>query len=188
MGTPFSAIYDRFFGKITDDMYLEWTKEDTEADVENILLDAIPLFEFPLFDLFDYGEVEVPAPKSSCCCDITDLDNPPESKTEMQYNCELTPEEINLLAVLMYNTWLQRQIASVENIRMKYSGSDFKMTSQANHLDKLMKLKQEAERQAHHLQRLYKRRRLCGDKSNGRYKSNWSSVMEKSVFGDNPVP
>ncbi len=188
MGTPFSVIYDRFFGKITDDMYLEWTKEDTEADVENILLDAIPLFEFPLFDLFNYGEVEVQAPKSENCCDITDLDNLPEPKTEMQYNCELTPEEINLLAVLMYNTWLQRQIASVENTRMKYSGSDFKMTSQANHLDKLMKLKQEAERQAHHLQRLYKRRRLCGDKSKGHYKSNWSSVMEKSVFGDNPVP
>ncbi|MCM1323981.1 MAG: hypothetical protein NC218_07455 [Acetobacter sp.] len=71
---------------------------------------------------------------------------------------------------------------------MKYSGSDFKMTSQANHLDKLMKLKQEAERQAHHLQRLYKRRRINGDKSKGQYKSNWSSVMEKSVFGDNPVP
>nr|DAP43379.1 MAG TPA: hypothetical protein [Caudoviricetes sp.] len=29
---------------------------------------------------------------------------------------------------------------------MKYSGSDFKMTSQANHLAKLMELKREAER------------------------------------------
>lgn len=188
MGTPFSAIYNRFFGKITDDMYMEWTREDTEADVENILLDAIPLFEFPLFDLYDYGEVEINLPQIDCCCEIGDLDNPVKPVTQMQYNCELTPEEINLLAVLMYNTWLQRQIASVENTRMKYSGSDFKMTSQANHLDKLMKLKQEAERQAHHLQRLYKRRRISGDKSKGRYKSNWSSVMEKSVFGDNPIP
>jgi hypothetical protein len=46
----------------------------------------------------------------------------------------------------MYNSWLQRQVASIEQTRMKYSGSDFKMTSQANHLEKLMKLKQEAER------------------------------------------
>lgn len=66
---------------------------------------------------------------------------------------------------------------------MKYSGSDFKMTSQANHLAKLIELKKETERQAHHMQRLYKRRKLIDDK--GSIKSNWSSVMETSVFGDN---
>lgn len=195
MGTPFEVIYNCFLGKVTDDMFFptnpdsNWTKEDLMKDLENILLDAIPLFEFPLFDLYDYGEVEIDTPiDDDCCCIIRDLDNPPEKQTQMQYNCELTPEEINILAVLMYNTWLQRQIASIENTRMKYSGTDFKLSSQSNHLDKLMKLKQEAERQAHHLQRLYKRRRMSGDKSKGKYKSNWSSVMEKSVFGDNPVP
>jgi hypothetical protein len=34
---------------------------------------------------------------------------------------------------------------------MKYSGSDYKMTSQANHLAKLMDLKKEAERQSLHM-------------------------------------
>ena len=29
MGTPFAEIYDRFLGKITDDMYLELTPRDT---------------------------------------------------------------------------------------------------------------------------------------------------------------
>ena len=36
--------------------------------------------------------------------------------------------------------WIQRQITSIENTRMKYSGSDFKFTSQANHLSKLLML------------------------------------------------
>jgi len=54
MATSFSVIYDRFFGKITDDMYMEWSKEDTEKDVQNILVDAIPGFEFPNFPLYDY--------------------------------------------------------------------------------------------------------------------------------------
>ena len=27
--TSFDVIYDRFLGKITDDMYQEWTKEET---------------------------------------------------------------------------------------------------------------------------------------------------------------
>lgn len=154
--TPFEDIYNRFFGKITDDMYMEWTEEDTKKDLLNILLDAIPGFEFPRFPLYDYdvnGET---------------------------FNCHLTSEEINILALLMYNTWLQRQVASVEQTRMKYSGSDFKMTSQANHLAKLMELKKEAERQAHHMQRLYKRRKMIDN--NGSIKSNWSILRETSTF------
>lgn len=154
--TTFEEIYDRFFGKITDDMYVEWTKEDTEKDLKNILIDAIPGFEFPRFPLYDYNEDS--------------------------YNCHLTSEEINILAILMYNTWLQRQVASIENTRQKFSGSDFKMTSQANHLDKLIKLKQEGERQDRHMQRLYKRRKIIDSK--GSIKSNWSTLAEISTFND----
>jgi len=155
--TSFNEIYDRFLGSITDDMYVEWTREDTEKDLRNILIAAIPNFEFPRFPLYDYGEDS--------------------------YNCHLTDEEINILALLMYNNWLQRQVASIENTRMKYSGSDFKMTSQANHLAKLINLKQEAERQAHHMQRLYKRRKTIDDK--GSIKSNWSTLIEKSALDEN---
>lgn len=134
--TSFQDIYDRFLGKITDDMYLEWTEEDTLNDMKNILIDAIPGFEFPRFPLYDF-----------------------DAESEV-FGSHLTSEEINILAILMYNTWLQRQVASIEQTRMKYSGSDFKMTSQANHLAKLIELKKEAERQDRHMQRLYKRRKL----------------------------
>jgi hypothetical protein len=50
----------------------------------------------------------------------------------------------------MMGGWLQRQVTSIENIRMKYSGPDFKMTSQANHLQKLLALQNECRRQSHH--------------------------------------
>lgn len=168
--TTFEEIYDRFFGKITDDMYLEWTKEDTQKDMYNILMDAIPGFEFPRFPLYDFTEVDVEDEETGIVTTVP------------AFSAHLTSEEINILAILMYNTWLQRQVASIENTRMKYSGSDFKMTSQANHLQKLMTLKQEAERQDHHMQRLYKRRKLIDN--NGSYKSNWSTLAEKSVFDD----
>lgn len=154
--TSFEEIYDKFLGKITDDMYMEWTKEDTQQDLKNILMDAIPGFEFPRFPLYDYDEYAE------------------------EYNVHLTPEEINILALLMYNAWLQRQVASIEHTRMKYSGSDFKMTSQANHLAKLLELKKEAERQAHHMQRLYKRRKMIDN--DGSIKSNWSTLMENSAL------
>lgn len=154
MATPFTTVYDRFFGKITDDMYMEWTKEDTLADIENMLMDAIPGFEFPRKQLTFNIE-------------------------EKCFDEDLTSEEINILALLIQNAWLQRQVTSVENIRMKYSGADFKMTSQANHLAKLLELKAQTERQAHHMQRLYKRRRTNDE---GYIESNWSVLAEKSAL------
>ena len=56
--------------------------------------------------------------------------------------------------------WIGQQLASVENTRMKYSGTDFKFTSQANHMQKLLVMKKDYEREGFHLQRLYKRRTI----------------------------
>lgn len=155
MATSFETIIDRFLGKITDDMYLELTPEDTIRDAKQFLADAIPYFEFPRFALYDYNaELE-------------------------EYNVDLTDEEINILALLMKTAWLERQINSVEVTRMKYSGSDFKMTSQANHLSKLLQLKSENVRESTHAQRLYKRRKFNED---GTISSNWSCLLENSAI------
>ena len=164
MGTPFTDVYNRFLGKITDDMYMELTPEDTIKDLNNLLIDAIPGFEFPRKNLMDYT------------IDTT-TQNVLESTSS--FTEELTSEEINILAILMMNNWLQRQVTSIENTRMKYSGSDFKFTSQANHLAKLLSLLKEVQRQSHHMQRLYKRRRF--DK-NGSYESNWSVLGGSSAL------
>ena len=95
------------------------------------------------------------------------------------FAADLTSEEINILAILMMCAWVQRQVTSIENTRMKYSGADFKMTSQANHLSKLLSLLHECQRQSHHMQRLYKRRKIV---DNGEYRSNWSVLRESSTF------
>lgn len=168
--TTFEEVYDRFFGKITDDMYMEWTREDTEKDLYNILMDAIPYFEFP----------RVPLCGEYLPIDTGEVDDNGLPIMSYSFSVHLTTEEINILAVLMYNAWLQRQVASIENTRMKYSGTDFKMTSQANHLAKLMELKKEAERQSMYLQRLYKRRKWIDN--DGSIKSNWSTLIETSTF------
>ena len=156
MGTPYQTIYDRFLGKITDDMYLELSEQETLADCRSLLKDAFPAFEFPRFD-------------------IDDRDDDSES-----FNIDISDEEVNILAILMVNSWLQRQIASCELVRMKYTGSDFKMTSQANHLSKLQAMKLEWERLDRHYQRLYCRR--IKDEKTNKIKSNWSSLMEKRVL------
>ncbi len=62
---------------------------------------------------------------------------------------------------------------------MKYSGSDFKFTSQANHLSKLLTLQDEVRRQSTHMQRLYRRRRYI--EKNGNIRSNWD-VLRFGVY------
>lgn len=193
MGTKFSDVYNRFLGKITDDMYMELTPKDTIKDLRNLLIDAIPGFEFPRVILDDYTiETIVIEEDEMKETDFLigvlwdelpeDGDDPiPEVLIERShFNVDLTSEEINILAILMMNAWLQRQITSIENIRMKYSGSDFKMTSQANHLAKLLSLLEETHRQSHHMQRLYKRRTTD---DNGHIMSNWM-VLNQSAIND----
>lgn len=191
MGTPFAAVYNRFLGKITDDMYLELTPEDTIKDLRNMLIDAIPGFEFPRKVLTDYEIKTEIKPESELLPEDfmlgviwgdlgNELDVNPDVMIEASsFNTDLTSEEINILAILMMCAWLQRQVTSIENTRMKYSGSDFKMTSQANHLAKLLSLLKEVQRQSHHMQRLYKRRKID---DNGQYASNWSVLRTNSAI------
>ena len=195
MGTQFTEVYNRFLGKITDDMYMELTPQETIRDLRNLLVDAIPGFEFPRKKIDDYtletlviNEDEV-QPGDFIIGVVWDTlpedqddDDIPEVLIERSYfNADLTSEEINILALLMVCAWLQRQVASIENIRMKYTGSDFKMTSQANHLSKLLNLLAEAQRQSFHMQRLYKRRFYDEE---GYIHSNWI-VFGKSTFDEN---
>jgi hypothetical protein len=127
MSTPFTSVYDRFFSKITDDMYLELTPEDTIKDLRNLLINAIPGFEFPR-QILDYKiETEVKKGETSLEDYVINADTQ-EIEASVFYS-DLTSEEINILAILMVEGWLQRQITTIENIRMKYTGSDFKMTS-----------------------------------------------------------
>ena len=181
MGTLFASVYNRFLGKITDDMYMELTPRDTIKDLQNLLIDAIPGFEFPRKSL-DYEILERPIDKNSTNIQGFFIEDANENGYEdaSYFIATLNSEEINILAILMMNSWLQRQVTTIENIRMKYSGTDFKMTSQANHLAKLLALLAETQRQSHHMQRLYKRRRVSKD---GTIKSNWDVLREDTVIG-----
>ena len=141
MGTRFSEVYNRFLGKITDDMYMELTPLDTIRDLQILLIDSIPGFEFPRKNLNNYTLLIDKIPQS----ELTEEDfvigivwgELPEDNMTPSYvlveksyfQAELTTEEINILAILMMEAWVQRQVTSIENTRMKYSGSDFKMTS-----------------------------------------------------------
>ena len=166
MYTPFSTIYTSFLSKITDDMYMELTPEDTYKILKELLISALPKFEFPRQDL-NYELIET-----------QEVDQDGQFVKKWVFTNELTDQEINIISSYMIVEWLGQQLASVENVRMKYSGADFKFTSQANHMQKLLQMKKDYERQGFHLQRLYKRRKK--DK-NGIYKSTFGDLMSSQA-------
>ena len=118
MGTPFQAIYDSFLARISSD---EWVLPDemyiAQRDWFEFLKMAIFRFRFPRKSL-EY-----------------DID-------QMAFNEELDDAEIQMLAIYMKHEWVKRCVASWEEIKMLYSNKDF---SQANHLDKLIKLSEQLE-------------------------------------------
>lgn len=142
-------------------MYLQLTLQDTHRMLQELLISAIEKFEFPRINLWDYQKLEENGEEYFC------------------FNNKLTREEINILAVYMIVQWLSQQLASVQNTRMKYSGTDFKFTSQANHMQKLLQLKKDYEREGFHLQRLYKRR--IPDEQ-GVMRSTFGKIMQPVKF------
>jgi hypothetical protein len=61
---------------------MELTPEDTDKLLYNLFYNALPWFEFPRFDIYSY-----------------DLDLE-------EYNCDLTQEEIKIIATYMVVEWL----------------------------------------------------------------------------------
>ena len=109
--TQFSAVYNRFLGQITDDLYLELTPEDTLIDLQNLLINAIPGFEFPRKNLYDYTIEVREIPETELIPDDfilgtvwedleqnTLLETPSVLVDKSRFNVELTEEEINFLA------------------------------------------------------------------------------------------
>ena len=110
MGTKFAQVYNRFLGKITDDMYVELTPEDTMRDMQHLLISAIPEFEFPRKRLDDYEiKMEIIDENGTEADDFVvgvtwdelseEEDLIPEVIVDRSiFSCTLTSEEINILA------------------------------------------------------------------------------------------
>lgn len=118
MGTPFQAIYDSFLARISSD---EW-----------VLPDEIYIAQHDWFEFLKMAIFRFRFPRKSLEYDID----------QMAFNEELDDAEIQMLAIYMKHEWVKRCVASWEEIKMLYSNKDF---SQANHLDKLIKLSEQLE-------------------------------------------
>lgn len=178
-GTSFATIYDSFLARVTSDMYMELTELDTFHMLQELLINAIPNFEFPRFDIFDYEEGYLTGVGTYKGIESDNVEVPATAWVGGSFNSTLTLEEINILSMYMVVEWLGQQLATTENTRLKYSGSDFKFASQANHMNKLKALVAAARQEGFHLQRVYKRRKRV----DGKIQSSLGQIMEVPNYG-----
>lgn len=177
--TPFSIIYDSFLNRVTSDMYMEMTELDTLEMLQDLLINAIPRFEFPRFDIFDYEPGYLIGIGTYCGVESDGIEVPATAWVGGSFNANLTQEEVNILSLSMVVEWLGQQLATTENTRLKYSGSDFKFTSQANHMAKIKVMMDSYRQECFHLQRLYKRRKIV----NGEICSTAGVIMTTPSHG-----
>ena len=183
-GTPFLTIYNSFLNRVTSEMYMEMTELDTFEQLQGILLNAIPRFKLPRFDILNYEEGYL---DYSGTYKGVESDNREVTSIKWiggTFSDILTVEEINILSLAMVIEWFIQQLNTTEYTKMKYSGSDFKFTSQANHMAKLKVMIDKYEEECRCLQDTYKRRKRV-DTENGKkeFISTLGQIMEVPGYG-----
>lgn len=124
MATPYSEVYAAFLRRISDTDLLQLSQEELSSVLKSFLKGAITQF-------------------SKCKQDLSLRDDNLE-----QFDIDLTDMEIEILGALMVVEWLRPTINASYLLKQTLSTKDFKIYSQANHLDELIKLKKEAEEDA----------------------------------------
>ena len=131
--TNAQVIYDAFLSKQLDDEWENWEMEEINEDWKTLLIGAIPWFKFPR----------------------TSLDFVIDDETgEVNFNEDLSNEEIQILATYMKCEWLNRTILTWENVKPLYDERDF---SQANLIDKFRQMLEMEKKNAARLEAIYYR-------------------------------
>jgi hypothetical protein len=131
MATPFEDIYEFFLSKVTDFSFANFTDTELEEELEMYLRSATPKF-------FSAGETRLK-----------------RNSTFKEFDQNLTDLEKEILASLMIVEYLNPKIISTENMRQFLASKEYKIYSQANHLSKMIELRNQVKSEVNHLMSLY---------------------------------
>ena len=121
MGTPFSEIDNMFLHSIRDDTFLRFAEIDRDAILDDLRTKAETRFK-------------------ACKKDLSNKDL--ELK---QYNEELTEEEKLIIATCMKKHWLSDKMYNLELLKQRMSNKDWRLSSQSEHLYRLILLSNKLE-------------------------------------------
>jgi len=116
MSSSYELVFDAFTSKIKDKLFSELPQLDAEDQMIQLLNDSLIFFKYPKINVYDKDD---------------------EAKI---FNQTLSYHEIQIVSQLMVDAWINRQINTIDIIKQKFTDREFKMTSQAAHLEALLKV------------------------------------------------
>ncbi|HXW03437.1 MAG TPA: hypothetical protein VD651_04160 [Nitrosarchaeum sp.] len=130
MATPFEDIYDSFLAKVTDYSFVSFTEIELEEEFEKYLRFACTKFSSAGNRLL-------------------------KNHNTKEFNFDLTDLEIEIISLLMIVEYLNPKIVATENMKQYLATKDYKIYSQANHLSKMIELKNNYRIEANQLMSQY---------------------------------
>ena len=127
MSTPYEDIFDSFRDKIRSFSFVNFDKDDLDEILTGYLKSSIVRFK-------------------TCKKDLSDRDD-----LYKIFNEDLTDEEIEILATLMVERFLDPFIQTEEILREKLSSKDYNLYSPSNFLKELREVRKEAKTEAQRL-------------------------------------
>ena len=123
MSIPYSNVYDLFLDEISDSTFLQFPEVDRDLILKKLLLKSLSRFK-------------------ACKTDLLDKDDSLE-----QFNSDLSDEEQLILSTIMRYHWLNQKVYNIELIKQRMTTKDFKLSSQSEHLLRLINLSKELDKE-----------------------------------------
>lgn len=119
--TEYDKIYSKFLANISDYDFLLMEQPDIDQLLLELLDSAVAEFEI-------------------CKSDLSDRDD-----KKLQFNVELTPQEIEILALGMTCHWLRPKVMNTDNLRNALNTKDYTTFSPAKLLEQMIALQKQMD-------------------------------------------
>jgi hypothetical protein len=127
--TTFDEVYNYFLAKISTNEYITLTDTELEVELQQLLRTSF--------------------------AECVSFKNTSADYVLNQFNRDLTDLEMNIISYNMVVHYLSPKINNIELLKQSLSSKDFQMYSQANHLSKLIELKNDSLKQFHYWMNRY---------------------------------
>lgn len=133
MNTTFEEVFDSFLSKVRDYDFMSLSEEDLNIELTQKLKSAFAKAEFKSVEL--------------------DL-------LMSEFTRELSSLEIESLAYWLVYEWINPRVNNVELFQYRLSSNDYKKFSEANHLEVMMKIRENSYNQARYYSNKVKNKNL----------------------------
>jgi hypothetical protein len=146
LSTPYDVVYEKFLKRLKNDSQFLNYKNITEEEIEDLVNDHLhSLLERAVDRLYNYGLPDV---------DLYDRD-------DEKFNKDLVPQEISLLADLMYLSYLEEDKNKLKAFEITFNSKELNVFSPANNRNSFLNMIKDIELQVvNNIANYYSRDRL----------------------------